>query len=516
MVPGAPLRSLALAPTRRVGLAAAAVLALAVTAAVALAPLLRALPHRPPADATAPAGKAPVALPWAGRATGQVREFMLTVSPVQWELAPGTVVAAYAYNGRVPGPELRVTEGDTVRVSVINHLPEPTTIHWHGVELPVEMDGVPQLSQEPIPPGGTFAYEFVAYPAGTRWYHSHFNEVVQQGGGLVGALIIEPREQAAPALTSPPDREYALVLGEWAAETPPRAPLPSPALGPPSGMAGGMMGRMTSAGSGRPIFDTFTVNGKRWPHVPPLVVRQGERVRLRLINAGTSQTQVLGLAGHRLTLTHSDGNPLAKPLPVDTVFLGVGERADVEFLAEHPGKWLLRGLGPGQAERGLAVHVVYEGHEHDPEQDFPPEAQLRPMRYADLAGPPPAARSDRTYDLVLSAAMVGMAGDVDVWTINGKSYPKTSPIEVWSGQRVRLRLTNMSMLDHPMHLHGHTFQVVMANGRAVNGPLKDTLTVRHMERYEIEFVANNPGTWLFHCHNLHHMAGGLVTEVRYR
>src|SRR5438309_747915 len=117
----------------------------------------------------------------------RVRGFSLTVGRVRWEVAPGEAVDAYAYNGQVPGPTLRVTEGDTVRVRVVNALAEPTTVHWHGVEVPAGMDGAPGLSQEPVPPGGAFTYEFVAKPAGTRWYHAHVNEAVQQGGGLAGA-----------------------------------------------------------------------------------------------------------------------------------------------------------------------------------------------------------------------------------------------------------------------------------------------------------------------------------------
>jgi FtsP/CotA-like multicopper oxidase with cupredoxin domain len=359
------------------------------------------------------------------------------------------------------------------------------------------MDGVPQLSQEPIPPGGVFTYEFVAVPAGTRWYHAHFNELVQQGGGLVGALIIEPRQAPAP----PPDREYVLVTGEWG---PVGAGHPAAAAGPP-GMGG--MGRQRA---NRASIEHFTVNGVAYPHTPPLVVREGERVRLRLINAGATETQAFALAGHRLLLTHSDGNPLAQPVEAEAVFLGVGERADVEFVADRPGRWQLRGLQPGHAERGLAVDVVYEGHAADPVQLPPPG--VRPVRYRDLVGPSPPAGPTRTYTLTLSGGMM----HPDVWTINGRSYPDTAPLTVRAGERVRLRLFNMSMEDHPMHLHGHTFQVVAIGGRPVQGPLKDTLTVRHMEEYEVEFVANNPGVWLFHCHNLRHLHGGLVTEVRYQ
>ncbi len=214
---------------------------------------------------------------------------------------------AYAFNGRVPGPEFRVTEGDTVKVTVRNELAEPTTVHWHGVELPVEMDGVPELSQKPIPPGGTFTYEFVATPAGTRWYHSHVNELAQQGGGLVGALIIEPRQLASPK----PDREYVVMTGEFATQ-------PAAASAPP--IIGGMGGMMQQPAA--PAFDTYTVNGKTYPATPPLVVRQGERVRLRLINAAATSTQVFALPGHTLTVTHADGNPLPHPVQAEAVPLG--------------------------------------------------------------------------------------------------------------------------------------------------------------------------------------------------
>jgi multicopper oxidase len=462
-------------------------------------------------DLVRPTAGAAVARPWEAVATGQVKDFRLTVGRTQWELGAGKTVEAYTYNGRVPGPELRVTEGDTARIAVTNELAEPTTIHWHGVELPVGMDGVPQLSQEPIPPGGTFTYEFVATPAGTRWYHSHFNELAQQGGGLIGALIVEPRAATGP----PPDREYTLLSGEWVTAT---GAARQPAAPPPSsGGMGGMMGRdgpsgMMGSGSGRPLFDTFAVNGKAYPETPPLMVRQGERVRLRLINAGATQTQAFALAGHRLTVTHSDGNPLARPVDAEAVLLGVGERADVEFIADNPGRWQLRGLMEGHAERGLAVDVVYEGHEAGPVQGFPPGQRFRVARYADFVGPPRGPGPNRTYELTLSGGMMGS----EVWTINGRSYPNTERLNVRPGEGVRLKLFNMSMEDHPMHLHGHTFQLAGIGGRPVDGPLKDTLTVRHMEQYEIEFVANNPGVWLFHCHNLEHMGGGLMAEIHYR
>ena len=414
----------------------------------------------------------------------QVREFTLTVSRVRWEVAPGEVLEAYAYNGQVPGPELRVQEGDTVRVRVTNTLAEPTTVHWHGVSVSQHMDGVPGLSHEPIAPGESFTYEFVATPAGTRWYHPHINELAQTGGGLAAPLIIQPREP-----TSTASREYVVMAQQW---TRPGRP-----------MTGGHEADET---------DRFTVNGKAYPSSSPLVVRQGERVKLRLINAGTTATQVFALAGHPLTVTHTDGNPLRVPVFTDAVPLGVGERADVEFLANTPGRWQLGSVASGQAQRGLAVDVVYEGHEADRVQ-VPALADLQLVGYSAMtSGPLPTAKPDREFELVLSQSRT----DPAVWTINDATYPATEPLVVSPGERIRVRLINMSMDDHPMHLHGHTYQIVAIGDRPVAGPFMDNLTLRHMDSYDIEFVAANAGRWLFHCHNLEHMMGGLMTEVHYR
>lgn len=251
---------------------------------------------------TGPGSAHPYQEPWKKYSGSAVREFKLTVARGPWELAPGRTVDAYTFNGAVPGPELRVTEGDTVRVTVTNQLKEPTTVHWHGVEVPSGMDGVPDLSRKAIGPGASFTYEFVATPAGTRWYHAHFDETVQQAGGLVGALVIEPR-QAAEARA---DRDYVVLTQDWG---------PIPVDRHASG--GGMSGTMGS-GSGSRTITAYSVNGRSFSLSPPLIVRQGERVHLRLINAGGTETQVLGLAGHKLTLTHTDAIRLptrCRPMP---------------------------------------------------------------------------------------------------------------------------------------------------------------------------------------------------------
>lgn len=422
-------------------------------------------------------------------------EIRLTAEPVRWELAPGKIVEAWAYNGRVPGPEIRVKEGERIRIVLLNELPEPTTIHWHGVDVPNAMDGVPFVTQEPVPPGGRFVYEFIAKPAGTRWYHTHVNEHKQLELGLYAPLIIEP------ALREPYDREYTLVLDDWV-----------------TGIGASAQHMMHGR---QPAYDTFTINGKAWPATQPLLVREGERVKLRLINTSATEIHTIYVEGHSLKVTHTDGNSLVTPEEVDAVQIAPAERVDVELLAHNPGIWELRCLDDDHAQRGMKTVLQYEGFSG--RVQFPPATRemLRIWSYGspnqgmmgmDMSSMMSPDSTDGKFSLTLSG---GMMMNPDVWTINGRAYPNTEPLWVRQGDRVQVRLFNMSMESHPMHLHGHSFKVTAVNGQPTT-LIKDTVNVGHMENVDIEFAADNPGTWFFHCHKPMHMKGGMVTLVKYR
>lgn len=277
-----------------------------------------------------------------------VRAFQLSAEPVRWEYADGRTVLAWGYNGQVPGPEIRVTEGERVRIVFTNRLPKATTIHWHGLDVPNDQDGVPGVTQEPIAPGTTFTYEFVAKPAGTHFYHTHGSvhgdEAQQLDMGLSGAFIVES------AGSERPDREYSLVLDEWQVGS--------------MGAGDGMMANMAMMGAGHAMeYNLFTVNGRSFPSTEPLEVAKGDRVRIRLVNAGTSTTHPMHLHGHQFRIVAVDGNPVpvAAQFTRNTVTLHPGETYDIEFVAENPGIWMFHCHELHHADRGMITLLRYAG-----------------------------------------------------------------------------------------------------------------------------------------------------------
>ena len=474
--------------------------------------------------------------------TQSPRTIHLEAREVTWELTPGKTIKAMGYNGEVPGPAIRAREGDRLRIVLKNSLAEPTTIHWHGVDVPNAMDGVPGVTQSAVQPGETFTYEFEARPAGTRWYHTHFDEQRQMDLGLAAPLIIEPTRASALAY----DRDVTLVLDDWATGT--GKPVPDTDAGTAGGRgrAGGMMGGMMRGGGmggmmggrgmggmmgGRGMggmmrdsedraYDVMTINGKTYPATAPLRVKSGERVCLRIINASAEHTHVVRLAGHRLAVTHTDGNPLETAVEVDALPIAPAERYDVVVTANHPGAWFFHCTQPGHVDAGERMLVVYEEHARaTPPIPEPGIGGLKLWEYGMGRGRlvlPAASAGTRTgtrnVTLTLSGGMMGS----DVWTINGKRYPDTDPVRCRKGDRVRLTLRNNSMEAHPMHLHGQSFRVLAANGVRYEQPIvKDVIDVEaHMGSAVVELVAHNGGDWLFHCHKPMHMMGGMVSVVK--
>jgi FtsP/CotA-like multicopper oxidase with cupredoxin domain len=404
---------------------------------------------------------------------------------------------AWTFNGVVPGPELRVTEGDRLRVTLVNHLPAATAIHWHGLRLPNADDGVPGVTQDAVPPGGTYTYDFVVKDPGTYWYHTHQNAVDQLSRGLFGALVVEPR--SGPVA----DRDYAVVLHA----------LPSPGLEP------GLLGFL-------PLFGTPPAAFDGRPGDLHLDARPGERVRLRVVGAVEGEPdgalrmiglpEELVLLGTGYQVAALDGHDLSGPQVIgpQRIRVGMGQRYDLVFTMPAAGAVRVA------AVRGPETVTVGDG----PPPKVPNLERLPlfdPSGYGMQAPDPVLA--GRGFDAAYRAGLGNGAGFLDnqpefVHTINGAASPSMATFVVRTGQLVLLHILNETDEFHSMHLHGHWLSVLAVNGRGIRGsPLHlDSLLMGPRESFDVAFLADNPGLWMFHCHVMLHSALGMSAMVVYQ
>lgn len=443
--------------------------------------------------------------------SAQVRDIALTAAPAILQL-DGRVLPTWAFNGSVPGPLIQLRAGDVLRATVTNGLPVPFTVHWHGIALRNDMDGVPGVTQQPIAPGQQFRYEFTVPDPETYLYHSHVG--TQLDRGTYGALVVDD-----PAVAAPAQRDIPVLLDDWidGTGTDPDQVLDGlkadgmgsiGGMGMGSGMGSGDPARPLGNDTGDVTYPYYLINGKAPTDPASYDVRPGERVRLRLINAGADTPFRVAVAGSRLTVVATDGFPV-QPVDVDTVLLGMGERYDALITAPRTGAMPVVAVAEGQAGQALAVLRVGPGPA--PAADVQPaELTGQLLTLEELRATPdvtlPAGDPDRTYPVTLTGGMHGYDWGLDVKTVSGVSLP------VRRGERIRFVFDNRTMMFHPMHLHGHTFQVVNDTS---DGARKDTVIVPPMGRVTVDVVADNPGQWLLHCHNGYHAEAGMFTALSY-
>lgn len=431
---------------------------------------------------------------------------ILNPRPSRQKLGPGDVpeTAIWGYNGIVPGQEVRIRQGARVSARLENGLDQPTTIHWHGIRIDNAMDGVAALTQDPVPPGESFDYDFTAPDAGTFWYHPHNRTWEQMARGLYGPLIVEEAEPPAY------DRELVLMLDDWR-------------LGEDGQIDEESFGSLRDWSHAGRLGNWPTVNGTPQPDYP---VKQNERLRLRILNAANASVLVLRLDGMDAQIVAHDGMPVS-PVRLDgTITLAPAQRVDLiaDVTGDESGLWLA-------------------GRENFKACGFPISGSKRPKPLTDPVASSPTDL-DESIDLddplrqtieIQGGAMGGMAeariggfgaryrgeevptASVEmrdlaqqhdlVWALNGTAGMPLDPLfRAERGQSVVLRFVNDGRWPHAMHVHGHHFRETREGA-----PWRDTILLNPREAKEVAFVADNPGRWMIHCHMLEHQAGGMGT-----
>ncbi len=486
------------------------------------------------------------------------RTVTATLTSQQTDVDLGGVTArTLAFGSTIPGPLIRANIGDELAITVQNRLSEPTSVHWHGIALRNDMDGVEPATPN-IPAGQDFTYRFSVPNAGTYWAHPHVG--LEEDMGLYLPVIVDD-----PTGPGNYDAEWIVVMDDWTdgvgkspqqlydALTSPNKPtmqnMPPPASATPtttpttptttktptatkgttttgttrtSATSGTTS---TSAAAGAPgevgtsdllggdagdiAYPYYLINGRIPAAATTLNAKPGQRIRIRFINAGSDTAFRVALSGHSMTVTHTDGFPVV-PTEVDALLIGMAERYDVIVTAAD-GVFPLVAAAEGKNAVARALLVTGSGSQPDP--------QFRPAELTKRVGT--IDMFTATTSVNLGAAEpnlnlpVVLGGDMAkyVWTINGEPYSKTNPLHVRQGQRPIITFDNQTMMYHPIHLHGHTFQLIKPDGSP--GARKDTVVVLPKQKIDAALVADNPGLWMLHCHNTYHAYAGMQTRLDY-
>ena len=424
----------------------------------------------------------------------------LTIKPCTIEISPGVNIKTIAYNGQVPGPLLRLRQGVPVTIDVTNGTDNPEIVHWHGLTTDSLNDGAMEEGSPMIAPGGHLRYNLTPNPAGLRWYHTHTmagsNLSVGAYTGQFGFLLVE-------GATDPNhyDQEAFLAVHHW-----------EPSFVP-------MVETMQAQSANHPLtsgsdvgYKYATINQHRLGAGEPLRVKQGQKVLMRLLNASATENVVLALPGHTFRIIAMDGNPVPNPKEVEVVSLAAAERVDAIVEMKSPGVWVLGSTLEKSRLMGLGIVIEYAGKTGVPVWKDP---QNTAWDYTQFANSTPAPTPDETFTLALMDLGPMKDSKFDTWAINGASWPDIEPLKVQRGKRYRLIFQNASGDQHPMHLHRHTFEVIAIGDKSISGLRKDVINVMPLDTVAVDFIADNPGDTLLHCHMQLHMDFGFMQLIRY-
>lgn len=414
--------------------------------------------------------------------TGTLKEINLIAKETEVTIAD-RALKVWSYNGQVPGPEIYINKGDTLKINFTNELPQDTTIHFHGIRVPNAMDGVPGVTQDAIKPGDTFVYEFTPKDAGTFWYHPHVRGSEQVERGLYGIIVV--KDPTEPSF----DQDKVIVLDDW---------------------------RLDQTGQINPVFNSGhdLMHDGRWGNlitvneqtIFTLITKGGERLRLRFVNTSNARVYKLDFGELNAQGFAVDGMLAKNPFSAQGFEVAPGNRLDVDITipqASTVRPYIIRDTFTKQPNNLIEINV--EGSASTQQTFKTPQAELFP-NWTSLAN----VKVAKEYRL--NARRGGMFGIE--WTINEKAYPDYDPITLKKGEFNLIRFANESYRLHPMHLHGQFFQVLARNGQRVTEPyLRDTVLVKSQETVDVGLVPLDTGVWANHCHALEHAEAGMMTVV---
>lgn len=447
----------------------------------------------------------------------------IAVSPI--EVARDRILSMTTYNGQFPGPLLRFKEGKRATVDIYNDTDVPEQLHWHGQLVPSDVDGVAAEGTPFVPPHGMRRVSFIARPSGFRFYHSHIRAGANLNAGMysgeVGPVYIEGAHEPGDY-----DREFFLTLKEFEPTFSRGGDMAQSFLVPatyiPQLQAHGEFSMKASLAKGMPHgfevgYASFTINGRMLGQGEPIRVKQGERVLFHFLNGSATEIRSLALPGHTFRVIAMDGNPVPNSIPVPVLWIGTAERISAVVEMNHPGIWVLGDLADDDRSHGMGIVVEYAGRTGHPQWLMPPHFR---WDYSAFAKPNAAAPTpDETFEMLFEKDNAADAG-FNRWTINGVAYidspmTMTPSRHLKQGKRYRIKMRNASDDIHPVHLHRHIFELTKYGGKSVSGLRKDVLMLGGYQEAEIDFVANNPGMTLFHCHQQLHMDFGFMTLFDY-
>ena len=454
--------------------------------------------------------------------TAPKADYTVHIADTRIELAPGVEVSTTAYNGQVPGPLIRLTEGRPVTVDIVNDTARPEQVHWHGQKVGVDVDGSAEEGTPYVAAHASRRISFTPGPAGLRFYHTH----LIAGGDLtagqyscqVGPVYIDPRHEPGrydrevfltlkefePSLSQGGDMDMDFLAGE-----------PDPAL-----KTQGERAMKASLARGMPKgyevgYKHFAINGRMLGHGAPIQVKAGERLMLHVLNGSAGEIRSLALPGHVFQVVALDGNPLATPIEVPVLWLGAAERISAIVEMNHPGVWVLGDTSDDDRGHGMGIVVEYAGAGGGAQWIKPPASKWDYSRFGQAAGL--ARPPDQVFDMTIVKDNAALKG-FNRWTINGVAFDDAhmSPMfRLSQGRRYRIRMANASDDIHPIHLHRHSFELTHIHGRPTAGVLKDVVMLGGYQKLEIDFTADNPGRTLFHCHQQLHMDFGFMCLFDY-